>query len=53
MMKNLIDTWREGWSVEPGTADPSFPFGLVSLAGGTSEGAPLNMGAFRYAQTGN
>ena len=53
MMKNLIETWREAWSVEPGTTDKSFPFGLVSLAGGTSEGHAANMGAFRYAQTGN
>ena len=36
MMKNLIDTWREAWSAAPGTSDPSFPFGLVSLAGGTN-----------------
>ena len=52
-MKNLIDTWRSGWSAEPGTTDATFPFGLVSLAGGTSEGHASNMGAFRYAQTGN
>eukprot|EP01047_Picozoa_sp_COSAG01_P004769 COSAG01_NODE_159_length_23702_cov_119.507585_4_plen_130_part_00 len=53
MMKNLIDQWRSAWSVEPHTTDQSFPFGLVSLAGGTSEGHAANMGAFRYAQTGN
>lgn len=35
----------------PGTTDPKFPFGLVTLAGGTSEGHGENMGAFRYAQT--
>lgn len=53
MMDNLINTWREWWSAVPGTTPPDFPFGLVSLAGGTSEGHGKNMGAFRYAQTGN
>ena len=52
-MKNLIETWRSGWSAEAGTTDATFPFGLVSLAGGTSEGHAPNMGAFRFAQTGN
>lgn len=49
---NLIETWRREWSVEPGTTDPQFPFGVVSLAAGTSEGNPESMGAFRLAQTG-
>ena len=53
MMDNLIRTWRAAWSVVPGTTPADFPFGLVSLAGGTSEGNGENMGAFRYAQTGN
>ena len=53
MMSNLIKTWREAWSATPGTTPPDFPFGLVSLAGGTSEGHGANMGAFRYAQTMN
>ena len=52
-VKNLIETWRSGWSAEAGTTDATFPFGLVSLAGGTSEGHAPNMGAFRFAQTGN
>ena len=52
-MKTLIESWRKGWSVVPGTTDANFPFGLVTLAGGTSEGNGVNMGAFRYAQTGN
>mmetsp|Transcript_7340 Transcript_7340/g.21688 ORF Transcript_7340/g.21688 Transcript_7340/m.21688 type:complete len:747 (+) Transcript_7340:499-2739(+) len=53
MMQNLIKTWREAWSKVPGTTPPDFPFGLVTLAGGTSEGHGNNMGAFRYAQSGN
>jgi hypothetical protein len=53
MMKNLVSTWRTGWSDVDGTSDAEFPFGIVSLAGGTSEGHGPNMGAFRYAQTGN
>ena len=34
------------------TTPPDFPFGIVSLAGGTSEGFSANMGAFRLAQAG-
>jgi len=37
-MKNLIETWRAIWSAVPGTTESDFPFGIVSLAGGTSEG---------------
>lgn len=50
-MRNLISTWRQQWSVEPGTTDPMFPFGLVTLADGTSEGHGNNMANFRLAQT--
>ena len=50
MMKTLIETWRKMWSRTPNTTPRDFPFGLVSLAGGTSEGHGSNMGAFRYAQ---
>ena len=51
-MKQLVDSWREVWSTTPlsGT-DQSFPFGIVSLAGGTSEGHSWAMPAFRNAQT--
>ena len=52
-MQNLINTWRTWWSAVPGTTPSDFPVGVVSLAGGTSEGHGNNMGAFRYAQTGN
>jgi hypothetical protein len=34
-------------------AQDTFPFGIVSLAGGTSEGFAENMGALRYAQSLN
>lgn len=50
-MRNLITTWRRLWSAVPSTTDPLFPFGLVSLAAGTSEGHELNMPNFRHAQT--
>lgn len=53
MMENLVNTWRENWSVVPGTSAKDFPFGIVTLAGGTSEGNSNSMGAFRYAQSGN
>lgn len=51
-MKNLIDTWRQIWSTSSDTSS-EFPFGIVSLAGGTSEGNAQNMGALRYAQSLN
>jgi hypothetical protein len=38
---NLISSWREAFSVVPGTTDQQFPFGITSLAGGCSEGFPL------------
>ena len=50
-MRNLVMSWREQWSVVPNTTDPVFPFGIVSLAAGTSEGHGPNMANFRHAQT--
>lgn len=53
-MSNLISTWRKAFAANgPNTTPLNFPFGIVSLAGGTSEGHGANMGAFRYAQTLN
>jgi hypothetical protein len=49
--KNLVSSWRQQWSTEKGTTDPMFPFGIVSLADGTSEGNTANMPNFRHAQT--
>lgn len=46
-MQTLVRSWREAWSNE---TEDGFPFGIVELAGGTSEGFPHNMGAFRFAQ---
>ena len=43
------EAWRAAWNV---SAD-ELPFGIVTLAGGSDEGQPYNMGAMRYAQTGN
>ena len=48
---NLVTSWREQWSAVPDTTDKMFPFGIVSLAAGTSEGHSHNMGNFRHAQT--
>ena len=50
-MKNLVQTWREQWSAEAGTTSATFPFGIVSLAAGTSEGHTAAMPVFRLAQT--
>jgi len=49
--ENMIRTWRKWWSVESGTTDPNFSFGVVSLAGGTSEGHSGLMPHFRWSQT--
>ena len=48
---SLVNGWRRQWSVEPGTTAADFPFGIVSLAAGTSEGHSNSMAAFRLAQT--
>lgn len=50
-MKNLVNSWRDEWSVHPGTTSATFPFGIVSLAAGTSEGHGATMPVFRHAQT--
>lgn len=49
--KSLVNGWRRQWSVVPGTTASDFPFGIVSLAAGTSEGHSNSMAAFRLAQT--
>jgi hypothetical protein len=49
MTKAMLEAWRGAWSVEPGTTDPEFPFGLVVLA---SEEGECGDGAFRWSQTG-
>jgi hypothetical protein len=35
----LIAAWRQAFSATPGTTAPDMPFGVVTLAGGASEGA--------------
>ena len=50
-MKNLVTGWRQQWSAEHGTTSETFPFGIVSLAAGTSEGHGAAMPVFRHAQT--
>ncbi len=37
----LIQSWRAAFSALPGTSSPTFPFGVVTLAGGASEGGYL------------
>lgn len=54
-LESLINTWRREWSSGPAadnTTSPLFPVGVVSLAGGTSEGYGNNMGSFRLSQAG-
>ena len=51
-VRELIRGWRRIWSKTAGTTDPVAPFGTVTLAASGSEGGP-NMGAMRWAQTGN
>lgn len=52
MMPKLIDLFRREWSKTPGTTDPVFPFGFVSLSTSDSEGAS-DIASFRFAQTGS
>jgi hypothetical protein len=49
---NLVDNWRSAFSRAPNGTDPEAPFGLVTLAAGTSEGHGAEMAAFRQAQMG-
>lgn len=49
-MHNLVNSWRQQWSLTKGTTSATFPFGIVSLAAGTSEGHTYNMPNFRHAQ---
>eukprot|EP01084_Bolivina_argentea_P275320 469514_1 len=53
MQPFMLKQWRHIWSVVSGTSDVHTPFGLITLAAGTDEGAAYNMGAFRWAQTAN
>ena len=50
MMPQLLSLWRREWSKVPGTTDPNFPFGIVTLSTADSEGA-ADFGSFRWAQT--
>lgn len=49
-LKAMINEWRQVWSVEPGTTDALFPFGVYTLA--STEGG-CGDGAFRQSQTLN
>ena len=40
-MRQLINGWRQAWSVVPGTTSPNAPFGVVTLASSGSEGGPV------------
>eukprot|EP00117_Sycon_ciliatum_P038771 scpid54146/ scgid28761/ Sialate O-acetylesterase; Sialic acid-specific 9-O-acetylesterase; Yolk sac protein 2; Sialate O-acetylesterase small subunit; Sialate O-acetylesterase large subunit len=53
MLPNMISAWRKAWSVEEGTTDPLAPFGVYTLAAGTSEGHGTHMGGFRWSETAN
>ena len=53
MLPIMVKSWREAWSVVPNTTDPQAPFGIYTLAAGTSEGHAEKMGAMRWSQTGN
>ena len=47
MFNQMKDQWRKMWSVVPGTTDPKFGFGIVTLQEGGSEGGP-NIELMRY-----
>lgn len=52
MMPKLIELFRREWSKVPGTTDPLFPFGFVTLSTSDSEGSS-DIASFRFAQTGS
>ena len=53
-MQNLVTSWRSSWaSSGPGATDPLAPFGIVTLAAGTSEGHAAELLDFRIAQSGS
>ena len=47
-----MTSWRAAFSAQPDSTHPEAPFGLVTLAAGTSEGHGQEMPAFRQAQMG-
>ena len=46
----MLSQWRNEWSIIPKTTNKLFPFGFVTLAGGTDEGCQ-QMPQFRLGQT--
>ena len=52
-MKEMIKQWRTAFSQTPHTTDPEFPFGIVTVASGGSEGNDFNIGTFRSSQAAN
>ena len=53
MMKALVDSYRAAWSVVPGTTDPLFPIGVVTIADGSEEGWGYSFAQLHWAQTGS
>lgn len=52
-LPKMIAKYRARWSSTPGTTDPLVPFGIVTLAAGTSEGNGKNMAGMRFSQSCN
>lgn len=50
---HLVKSWREAFSVRPNSTASDAPFGVVTLAAGTSEGHGADMPSFRQAQMGS
>ena len=48
-MPRMVELWRSWWAESSGT-DPLAPFGVVSLAGGGSEGHGQHMAALRWTR---
>ena len=53
LLQKQMQSWREAWSVVPGTTSPNAPFGIVMLADGTDEGWGCNTLQMHWAETGN
>ena len=53
MLPAMIAAWRAIWSATPGTTDPLFPVGIVTIHDGGDEGNGRNLAAIRFAQSSN
>ena len=52
-LPKMVAAYRAAFSAVPGTTDPAFPVGIVTIHDGGDEGNGRNLAAIRFAQTSN